>query len=362
MRLTALLLALLVVGQQDATALNPTFSLRAVSINGSPVIGDGLDHVVARPGDEVTCEIFIRNWSPDGERMRAIQGEIDHITYTSGESGAVQPCGWRQTTLQGQKNTNHARIDMTHPRFIYRGEQIVPLTPSHNPDYMFISVLISGDGPLCPQNSLNYYIGTLDLCISDDAQGTFTIDFVKGDQHTTMRTTAQMPIGPVETENLKIEVGDKDRPIWISESEPGFQAVDARDPQSTGARGWDRFQLVMNDSAGSVEGANFVVTDESESPPQVKDVKVDGRRVTVILDRPIAPDGWTKLTHQPSGSFTRVGRFFGDVDADTMHGPKDIRLLTSVLNGRENLPPYRSDINGDGQVDARDMLALIRFD
>lgn len=362
MRLTALLFVLMFVGQQSATALDPTFSLRAVSINGTPIVGDGLDHLIAHPGDEISCEIFIRNWSPNGERMRAIQGEIDHITYTSGKAGAVRPCGWQQTTLRGQNNSNHARIDISHPRFVYPGQQIVPLTPSHKPDYMFISVLVSGDGPLCPQTGINHYLGTLDLCVSDDAQGTFTIDFVKGDQHTTMRTSDQMPIGPVETENLKIEVGDKERPAWISESEPGFQAIDARSAQAAGVRGWDRFQLAMSDAAGSVDGSSFAVTDESDSPPQVKNVTVDGRRVTVILDRPVAAKGWTTLTHKPSGSFTKVGRFFGDVNADTIHGPEDMKLLTRVLNGRENLPPYRSDVNGDGEVDARDLLALMRFD
>ena len=67
--------------------LMPVFSIEAVEVNSVPITGGPVPKITVAPGDVITAQIFIRNWSPQGQKMRAYQAKIDPAGYTSGTSG-----------------------------------------------------------------------------------------------------------------------------------------------------------------------------------------------------------------------------------------------------------------------------------
>ena len=70
----------LVLPIQTASAQSPTFSLEAIAINKIPVSPKPDQPIKAAPGDVITVKVYIRDWSPGGERIRAYQAEPDDVS------------------------------------------------------------------------------------------------------------------------------------------------------------------------------------------------------------------------------------------------------------------------------------------
>ena len=50
-----------------------TYSFRAAEVNSIPIAGDGVARMVVAPGDLVTVEVFLRDWSPEGQMAAAFR-------------------------------------------------------------------------------------------------------------------------------------------------------------------------------------------------------------------------------------------------------------------------------------------------
>ncbi len=206
---------------------NPTFSVEAVEINGVDVGFRPTSSVATRPGDIITVEIFVRDWSPAGQRLRGYQSQVDFGSYTSGDAGDIYPQAFSETTDRYGKCTaggpdgdpNDENVYIDHARCSEdsdpggsdlgpwsNGGCSVPvdcldppegsgLCSSPSIDWVFGSVartvavtnsimcdhrhvgatMVSDQGPICNQDGSKYYLGTLILEVSVDAEGVFTV-------------------------------------------------------------------------------------------------------------------------------------------------------------------------------------------
>ncbi|MCH7872086.1 MAG: hypothetical protein IID33_10345 [Planctomycetes bacterium] len=76
----------------SAFAQTPTLSLQAVQINDVAIAPS--NSITVKPGDTILAEIFLSDWSPDGERLLAYQTVLSRDAIVSGTSGSVLPLGW----------------------------------------------------------------------------------------------------------------------------------------------------------------------------------------------------------------------------------------------------------------------------
>ena len=206
---------------------NPTFSVEAVEINGVDVGPSPSSSVAVRPGDIITVEIFVRDWSPAGQHLRGYQAQVAFGSYTSGHAGNIYPKGFSATTdlngactaggADGVPNHEHVYIDRAW--CFYDSDPVgSDLGPWSNGgcsvsvdclfppagsglcslpsiDWVFGSVgetyavtnsimcdhryigatAVADQGTICDQDGSKYYLGTLILEVSADAEGIFTV-------------------------------------------------------------------------------------------------------------------------------------------------------------------------------------------
>lgn len=211
----------------------PTFSVEIAEVNCVDVPFGPVSVVRVYPGDELTVEFFLRNWSPEGQQLRGYQTRIDSSSYTSGRAGDAFPRAWASTTELngpcpsdpgpscdescGVSNSANAFIDRSD--CVWDGDPVgsdfgadwcvdtpcdVPGEcsgggPCESPkidwvfgsvsasdvvdavntmacDYRHMSVLWNGvAGPVSNQDGTKYYLGTVVLKVSADAAGSFAI-------------------------------------------------------------------------------------------------------------------------------------------------------------------------------------------
>jgi len=185
-----------------------TFSLEVAAINSTSLAGGPVGRVVVNPGDVLTVEILVRDWSPDQkERLAAFQTQMDPQTYASGSSGYVKPPNFEPEQTSQRDNLENCFIDVDEPRFIHAGIQSIPLTDSVSSGYRWTSILLRPQlGPISPQDGTRFYCGTLNLEVSDDAEGIFAIGFIEGTNNTGLRNQRGLAITPVICEPLIVVV------------------------------------------------------------------------------------------------------------------------------------------------------------
>jgi hypothetical protein len=342
----------------------PTFSLELAEINSIPICGGGVSQMTVAPRDVLTAKVFLRDWSPNGEELRAYQAEVEHLSFTSGTAGSIKPVAYEQTTLLGYHNLRNAFIDQTDPGLAHAGEQIIAFgdTDSVVPGYRWMSVVFRDGGPICRQDGIKHYTGTLKLVVSKDAKGTFTLELVPGKERSGLRTPSGQAIEPVNVESLTLVISDGPRPVWISSSNPPAGSNDARAASSaTGGQcgGWDEIELVFSAEPPALSAGDFTVEDGTASPPKITKVKADGQNAKLLLSRAITHGAWTTITHTATGTGTRIGRFPGDVNGDGVADARDLPLLISGLDGVVPLQPYRTDLDCNGSSGVSDMLWFI---
>lgn len=75
----------------------PTISLHAVKINDVAIAAS--DSITVNPGDIIEAEVFVSEWSPNGETSVAFQASIARASFVSGTQGSIAPVGWDRTLL-----------------------------------------------------------------------------------------------------------------------------------------------------------------------------------------------------------------------------------------------------------------------
>ncbi len=341
-----------------AVGQTPTYSIEAIAVNGIPIPGGPTNRVSISHGDVLTATVFIRDWSPGGQKLRAYQIKIDDASYASGEQGVVQPVDFQ---MNPEKDPN-AFIDETDPQWVHHGHPTIPLVDSASLGYRWLSVLLDPyGGPISAQDGKKFSCGTVKLTPSANAKGTFTIALVEDPYTTGLISTDNEQVVPIEYERLSVELQPTARWRRMLSSDPPDGAVDARSALKLGATGgpWTTVRLVFNADSDSVKADDLVVQDGSPTPPRIQKVSTDGPTLTVQFDRPIQPGAWTTITHKNSSSSTRIGRFPGDVDGDGKADTRDMITLLDAVNGSRKLPDYRSDIDGNGTLGAGDVLRLL---
>jgi len=357
--LTLVILIAGVVRAQERVAFMPVYSVEAVAVNSVSIGKAPVGTVAVAPGDVITVKLLLRNWSPSGQKLRAYQVQLDPAGFESGTSGAIKPVGHNP----GNANDANAFIDMNDPDFVHKGLQSIPLTDSAAAGYRWLDVLINGDqGPVSAQDNKKFYCGTVRLQASPDASGTFKIAVVEEPATSGLLDPGNEPILPVGYEALTVEVRPGIRWLRIESSDPPNGAIDGRITLSSAGKSdpaWKTVKLVFNSDAAGLTAQDFTVEDGSSSPPQMTGIRANGSEVIITLDRGIRSGVWTTITHKASGSFSRIGRLPGDASNDGRADADDLMVLIRGLNGAENLPLYRSDLDNNGVLDAHDVLRVI---
>ncbi len=238
------------------TPPRPTFSVAATEINGIDVGRRPTSSVAVRPGDILTVEIFLRDWSPNHERLRGYQVQVDSDSYTSGDAGDIYPRGFSTTTdLNGRCTAggpdgipNHENVyiddspcfadadpvgsdlgpwsdggcsfpdDCLDPPagtglcsspsidWVLGGvPETIAVTNSIMCDHRYVATSVVHDqGPICAQNRSKYYLGTLILEVSQDAEGTFTVSLDETDS--LLSDENNDTIAPIFFESLRVRV------------------------------------------------------------------------------------------------------------------------------------------------------------
>lgn len=190
----------------NATTTNATISLEAVSLNGQP-ISPPQSKITASPGDVISTRIFLRDFSPNGEKLRAYQATIDWRGFESGESGSIRPKDFKTTTMQADENRDNGFIDIRETDYIHRNLNTVSVVDTVSFGYRYLGVLINRtDSVKCKVPGKRYILGTLNLEVDKDATGVFTIPLDRSPSSTALRDDNNAQITPLNFEDLTIQI------------------------------------------------------------------------------------------------------------------------------------------------------------
>ena len=348
-----------------AAAQNPTFSLEAVAVNGVKIPGGPVAKVSVAPGATVTFELYVRDWSPAGEPFRAYQAQLDVDGYTNGLAGAVKPLDFANTTEKKEENRANCFIDITHPKFVFKGKDNFAIADTRSFGYRWMSLLThESDAIVSDQKGEKFYCGTVRMKVSDDARGTFRPRLLPGEGNTTLRDPMSLAILPVDIEDALVEV--LTGKLAMVSSDPPRGAIDARTSAQGRSGGWDQVALTFNGDTASLSGSDFTVTDGSPNPPRIVAVTSEGSVIRLKLDRGIAPGRWTTILHRDSATETRIGCLPGDANHDGEVNTADLFDLLESSVGKPTVSPadieaspQRFDVTGDGRADLTDALHVL---
>lgn len=342
---------------------SPTFSLEAVAVEGS-LLPEPVNSIRVGPGERLLAKIFLRDWSPNGEILRAYQAVLDPASFESGDKGTVQPTNYAALLAQKAENTGAAFIDDKDPRYVHSGLHIIPIVDTLNaPGYRWLTVLLNAEeGPVHPQDGTKYYLGTVELEASSDAEGTFVVKFVESPDATGLLNLQSEYMQGLQYEGLTVTVDPSLKRLMIRESSPPDGAIDARIAREAGASDaapWDALSVTFNLDASDVSAADFTVADGSPSPPRIQNIDVNANEVMIALSSPIKPGRWTDVTYAPTGTRVRLGFLPGDVTNDARTDAGDLIALIEALNNTDQRPGYATDLDRDGQTTPSDLAALV---
>ncbi len=154
-------------------------------------------------------------------------------------------------------------------------------------------------------------------------------------------------------------------PVYILiASMPPDGAVDARqptEPDGTGHYGWNRIEFVFYAEMPTLATSDFEVLVSGGETPVIDGVEIDGRFVTVTLDRSITPGECTTVGLVDSDA--RVSLRYEPGKAASWSGSTTANLLGMIdhLND-QYFPPmeiWQCDINRSGACEPSDLLRLI---
>lgn len=352
--------------QPAETDRKPTFSLEAVAVNKIPVVGGATRELTVGPGDVLTLDIFLRDWSVKNEKLRAYQAAFDFVSYTSGTSGSIKPVDFDNTTAKGEENPQNAFIDDKHPKYLFQhSRNRLPIVDTITHGYRWMNVVIDpAEAIVANQDGTKFYCGTAQMKVSDDAAGTFKLKLLEDPSDSMLRdeTNQNNPIGPIHFEHLKVHVVPGAGGLRVVKADPPSGAIDARRPvdrKGGPAGAWDRASLTFTNDATALKASDFEVTDGSGSPPEIRQVIPSGSTLTVVLSQPIRPGAWTTISHRASKTGVALGCLPGDVNADGVTDARDVLALIETPKTEEVPPLYQLDVDGDGSVKLADAIRII---
>jgi hypothetical protein len=153
------------------SARGATIGLKIARVNDLPVPDGPVSSVQVAPGNTLTVEAFLAGWSPD--LLRAYQLQLDPAGYTSGGAGMLVP-------QPGGAFIDAARLD-----FAFAGmsvdpadEAAVAVVDAAAPAVRWGAALF--DKAASIPDTGEVYLATLELEVSADAAGTFTLGLDAG--------------------------------------------------------------------------------------------------------------------------------------------------------------------------------------
>ncbi len=343
---------------QDPPRIDPTFSLEAVAVNGKPLAGGPVAKITIAPRDTVTAEIYVRDWSGTGDAVRAYQASLDRIGFNSGTAGSIEPVNFATTTMAGKQNKEHCFVSTDHPRYIFTGDQSFAITDTISESYRILGALVDTEkARVSQQDGTKFYCGTINLKASQDAVGSFTLNFLEGPAQSSLRNVDNQGIQFLSFERLVIDV--QANSLRIVQSDPPDGAIDARQLGSDGSGSWDRVRLTFSQPPTDLTAGDFVIRDGTPNPPKITGVEASGDVLTLKLDRGIRPGVWTAVRHSRSGTGTRLACLPGDVDSNGVLDSADVIHLIDNATTLMTRPDYVVDVDRSGGNTPGDMLRII---
>ena len=340
-----------------------TYSVEAVAINDVPLPGAPVKMVTASPGEIITAEIYLRDWSPNGEDLRAYQVQLDDKSFQGLVSGTIKPSEYELARKESRENVANAFIDLNRPDFIHAGSQTIAITDTiRAPGYRWLSVLIEIDkAPVSPEDGSKFYCGTVRLTVSADAAGEFHIGPLPDESVSALLTDENRTYGPIHYEPLNITVQPGVVRKNIIASDPPDGTIDARiDAGGAGSpSAWRSINITFDSDASSITEKAFKVASAGDTPVAIERIAHHGDSMTLTLNHAPEPGVWTTITHTPTGNALRFGVLPGDIDGNGVRNSRDLLALLEVLTSGASNPPYRTDLNNDGTVNAEDALAMV---
>lgn len=349
-----------VVSELGTPATAAVVSLRAVKVNGAPITHT--NNLIAEQGDEIETEIYVSGWGaelPLG--VRAYQADIAGVAgFQSGSNGTILPKGWRAPLTPIE--CSDAQPCPSH--YPVCSNRYGCTCPGHDPDAGAYIDLATMDG-LCYHQGcfcgvdtllLNYryfcvrigesgatdtgvalYLGTLDLVVSDDACGDFTIGF---SQDSSIIADTEAPPTAVElvSQPLTIHVQPCYLVLGPQRCDPEHCTVDSRIPHApdNAAVRLNLNTMVMQfaDPGLSLTPADFAVEVFPDGiVPGVASVTPVGNSATIRLNRRIDPKVWTCIHHIAENRRCCVGSLPADADGDLFVDLSDFWELYGNLRG-----------------------------
>ena len=335
---------------------NATMSIKVTALNGRPIDPPQASLVVA-PGDQLVTKIFVKNFSPNNDELRAYQATMDYASYSSGEAGRIVPKDYDATTGDGKENKANSFIDTSDPDYVHHGLGTLAIVDTISFGYRYLGVLVNrGDAIKCPRKDKLYSCGTLNLEVSEDAAGTFTIRLARDHKASVLRDNNGVQVLPFDFDDLVLIVATGGPVLRVISSVPEHRGIVAA---SGSAAYGDRFDLVFSGDATTLSAADLRIEDGTKSPPKPTRLLPAGKIVTVVMDREWHPGRYTTITHTPSGSVIQIGCLPGDVNGSGVTNGADLQALIEGLRSQGTVALYHGDINGDGSISVADVLGII---
>ena len=364
---------LLSVASMDVLAA-PTVALKAVAINGSPITATRSISVV--PGDTITAEIFLFDWTTTVERLLSYQTAISRDALVSGTRGKLLPLGWDAPLAPAdaiscggvhppcpaefpvcELGDRGVCIGLDHDPsqgvFIGSPTGELPTRPDwvfidpnanppaslavltaidfRSPDLRYGAVLISAaDAPL--YNIPPKYGGSLIVQVSEDACGTFNLRVLSEDG-TVLTEQSGAPFSGLVLQRLAVTVTSPGAAAgqcsclniinrrYDANDVPNC-TIDARQPADpaggiTQIPNSVTFTFDCADTTSIASTSNFTINfSPTAFTPILATATSNGSDVTVSLSGPMREQSWNCITFNPTGEGVCVGIMPGDVNSD----------------------------------------------
>ena len=184
----------------------PTLSLEAIAINGKPLGDHPKTQINASPGDIITAEVYIRDWSPAGELLSGYQAALLPLSFASGNKGFIEPVQYEALQKSGAENPDNSFVDDRHPRYVHNGLKALSLADTRSEGYRWMSFVLQGTPPKSAQDGKRFYGATIKFEVSKNAEGTFSLKLDSDPDYSGLRKADASPIQGVEFEPLKIKI------------------------------------------------------------------------------------------------------------------------------------------------------------
>lgn len=373
-RMKGLLVGGLTVGLlQGIVVAAPVVSLEIRSKNGAVIPGGPVTTVNAVPNDTLELVFRVRDWNTatGAPQLRGYQTSIVYDDYLSGTAGDVLPIGFEITdpdgecpgTPNGGNNLANVFIDIARADFVFppASGTVFATVDTSGCNYRWAGALLSG--AVTGTTGVRKYVGSLNVRVSADASGTFTLNpNPDSEDGTFLRNALDLPIEPVSFEGCTIVTPGV---ISIVSSDPANNAIDARQPHpinnSALRQGWNQATIMFSGPTAGLTAANFSVSVEPAGGvvPAISGVGTDQNAALVLLNQVIPAGKWTRITHIASGTSIRLGALPADVNGDRTSSPVDILRIIDHLNGVQNYPLFRTDADRSGVANPADILRVI---